>query len=176
MMKDPERKRETATAAMRLVAFVVTLGVIGAFFLPWVRLDGMSDVHSGAALPILVISPMVEYLFAVAPVQTGVLIGCPVIMVLFAINVAAAYARRRTAIPATGVVLVAVNAIIYGTGDLVDEVYFGLSTIVGLSVALLVHQLLIKLQTKLLKERKVPSVYRSLSIVTGSGHYRWKET
>jgi hypothetical protein len=184
MMQRTERPhqdwREIVTVAMRLVAFGVTLAVICAFSLPWVRLDGMQEVYSGVALPVLAISPVVEYLFAVAPVQTGVLIGCPVVIILFAVIVAGAYAQRRTAIWATVIVLASAIAIIYGTQDLVDSSgpgkQVGLSTVVVLSAVLLAHQLLIKLRTKLLQDGRLPSIYRSLSIITGTGYYRWRET
>ena len=165
---------EITTFAVRLAAFAVALAVIGTLFLPWAELDG-ADGRTGAALPVLAFTPMGEYLFAVAPVQTGVLIGCPVAVALFATVVASAYARRRTAIRATVIVLVAANAIVYGTGDIVVSTGSGLSLVIVLSAALLVHQLLIKLRTKLFKDRRLPSLYRGLSVLTGSGRYRWRE-
>ena len=157
-----------------MAAFAVALAVIGALFLPWVELDG-GDGRTGVALPVLTFSPMGDYLLAVAPIQTGVLIGCPVVAVLFAVIVASAYARRRTAIRATVIVLVAANVIVYGTGDIVVSTGSGLSLVIVLSAALLVHQLLIKLRTKLFKDRRLPSLYRGLSVLTGSGQYRWRE-
>ena len=51
----------------------------------------------------------------------------------------------------------------------------GLRLITALSVALLAHQGLIKLSLYLFRRRKLPHVYRLLTIITGSGYYRWKE-
>ena len=164
---------------MRLVAFAATLVIIGAFFLPWVRLDGTTDSRSGAELMTLVISPTVDYLFEVSPVQSGVLIGCPTLIILAAIIVMANYGRRKTAILATSAILASSMALMYATLDLTanDEprVYMGLSVVVVLSGVLLLHQVLIKLSTKLYLRRRLPIVYRALSILTGSGYYRWSE-
>ena len=168
----PER-REIATIAVRLTAFVVTLAVIGALFLPWVTLDGV-DGHIGAELPVLAFTPLGKYFFAVAPVQTSLLIVCPVIVGLFAVIVAFAYAQRRTMIWATVILLVATNLVLYGTGDIVVSTGFGLVLIVVLSALLLVHQLLIKLRGQLFKRRIMSVLYRGLSVVTGSGRYRWE--
>ena len=94
-------KREVATFVMRLLGFAVTLAVIGTFFLPWLRLDGAAEARSGVALPTIAATPMVEYLFAVAPAQAGVLVGCPVVMFVFAVRVALAYAGLRWLLPSS---------------------------------------------------------------------------
>ena len=172
--------RELATLVMRLVAFAATLVMIGAFFLPWLRLDGATDGRSGAELMTLIISPTISYLFKVSPVQSGVLIGCPTIVILAAIIVMAKYGRRKTAPLATSAILASSIAIIYATPDLTTNdgprVYMGLSFVVVLSGLLLLHWALIKLRTKLYRRRRWPFIYRALSILTGSGHYRWSES
>lgn len=171
--------REFSTFSMRLAYFAVTLVVIGAFFLPWIRLDGENQARSGAELTTLIVSPTFDYLSAVSPIQTGVLIGCPTLAILAAIMVMTKYARRKTAIFSTVVVLASAIAIIYATPELTTSeeprVYSGLSLVIVLSVVLLLHQSLIKLRTKLLSNRRFPIMYRVLSIVTGSGLYRWNE-
>ena len=165
---------------MRLVAFAATLVMIGAFFLPWLRLDGAADARSGAELMTLVISPTVNYLFEVSPVQSGMLIGCPTLIILAAIIVMAKYGRRKTAPLATSAIFASSIAIIYATPDLTanddPSVYIGLSLVVVLSGVLLLHQALIKLSTRLYRRRRLPTVYRALSIMTGSGSYRWRES
>ena len=164
---------------MRSVAFAATLVLIGAFFLPWLRLDGAIDGRSGAELMTLVISPTVNYLFEVSYVESGVLIGCPTLIILSSIIVMAKYGRRKTAPLATSAILASSIAIIYGTPDLTanddPRVHMGLLVVVVLSGVLLFHQALIKLRTKLYRWRRLPIVYRALSILTGSGHYRWSE-
>ena len=145
--------RELATLIMRMVAFAATLVMLGAFFLPWLRLDGMTDSHSGAELMTLVISPTVDYLLEVSQVQSGVLIGCPTLIILATVIVMAKYGRRKTALLATSAILASSIAVIYATPDLTanDEprVYKGLSIVVVLSGVLLLHQVLIKLRTRL---------------------------
>lgn len=171
--------RELATFAMRLVAFAATLVIMGAFFLPWARLDGMSEASSGAALVALVVSPTINYLFAVSTLQAVVLVGCPVLLILSATVVMAKYARRKTAPFATCLVFASSVSVIYGAPDLTtrNEVgaYIGLSLIVALSAALLIHQALIKLRGNLFHRRKLRTVHQALSVLTGSGHYRWSE-
>ena len=174
--------RESTTFAMRLVAFAVSLAIMGAFLLPWVKLDGESDVRTGTGLMTLAISPARDYLTMVAPIQTVVLIACPVAMLIFAIILAAKYAQRKTALFATAAILASAIAIIYGARGLIDGSGFnaevGLSLIVILSALLLVHQALIKIRARLRIKRKLPAVQRALFIITGSGHYRyrWEQT
>lgn len=170
---------ELATFAMRLVAFAATLAIMGAFFLPWTRLDGMSHASSGAELVALVVSPTVNYLFAVSTLQAVVLLGCPTLLILSAAMVMAKYARRETAPFATCLVFASSVSVIYGAPDLTASneagAYVGLSLTVALSAALLIHQALIKLRGNLYRRRKLPTVHQALSVLTGSGFYRWSE-
>ena len=139
----------------------------------------MSEASSGAELVALVVSPTVSYLFAVSTLQAVVLVGCPVLLILSATMVMAKYARRKTAPFATCLVFASSVTVVYGAPDLTasNEVgaYVGLSLIVMLSAALLIHQALIKLRGTLFHRRKLPTVYQALSVLTGSGHYRWSE-
>ena len=172
-------RREFATFLVRLAAFAATLLLTAAFFLPWVRLDGATEAHSGAELLAIVVSPTLTYLFAVSPVQAGVLIGCPAAVIAFAIHVVTKYAQRKTAPFATAAVLASSISVMYAATDLIavtgPRIYFGLLLVVVLSGVLLIHQALIKLRMRLLRNRKLPTVHRALSIATGSGPYRWSE-
>ena len=171
--------RELATFIMRLVAFAATLAIMGAFFLPWARLDGMSEASSGAELVALVASPTIDYLFAVSTLQASVLVGGPALLIVSASVVMAKYARRKTAPFATCLVFASSVSIIYGAPDLTASneagAYFGLSLIVALSAVLLIHQAAIKLRGTLLRRSRLPTVYRATSVLTGSGPYRWSE-
>ena len=175
----PQNSRELATFAMRFITFAATLAIMGAFFLPWTRLDGMSQASSGAELVALVVSPTVNYLFAVSTLQAAVLVGSPALLIVSAAMVMAKYARRKTAPFATCLVFASSVSLIYGAPDLTanNEVgaYVGLSLIVVLSAALLIHQALIKLRGHLYHRRRLPTVYQALSVLTGSGYYRWSE-
>ena len=171
--------REFATFAMRLIAFAATLVIMGAFFLPWTRLDGMSQASSGAELVALVVSPTVNYLFAISTLQASVLVGGPALLIVSAAVVMVKYARRKTAPFATCLVFASSISVIYRAPDLNASnemgAYVGLSLIVVLSAALLIHQALIKLRGNLYQRRRLPTVYQALSVLTGSGLYRWSE-
>ena len=171
--------REFATFAIRLLAFAATLAIMGAFFLPWTRLDGMSQTSSGAELVALVASPTVDYLLAISTLQAVVLVGCPALLIVSAVMVMARYARRKTAPFATCLIFASSMSVIYGAPDLTagNELgaYAGLSLIVILSAGLLIHQALIKLRENLYHRRRLPNVYQALSVLTGSGYYRWSE-
>ena len=171
--------REFATFAMRLLTFAAALAIMGAFFLPWTRLDGMSQASSGAEIVALVVSPTVNYLFAVSTLQAAVLVGCPALLIVSAAIVMAKYARRKTAPFATCLVFASSVSVIYGAPDLTASTesgaYVGLSLIVALSAVLLIHQALIKLRENLYHRRRLPAVYQALSVLTGSGYYRWSE-
>ena len=174
-----QNSHELATFAMRLAAFAAALAIMGAFFLPWTRLDGMSQASSGAELVALVASPTINYLFAVSTLQAVVLVGCPALLIVSAAIVMVRYARRRTAPFATCLVFASSVLVTYGAPDLTasNEIgaCTGLSLIVVLSAALLIHQALIKLRGELYHRRKLPTVYQALSVLTGSGYYRWSE-
>ena len=179
MPSSSKNLQEALTLLMRLITFAIALMLGGAFFLPWLRLDGENEARSGAELVALIISPSIEYLYAISPVQTGVLIGCPALIVLATILVMVKYSRRKTVIFATFVVLASAIAIIYATPDItVNEgprIYIGLTGIIDLSAILLFHQGLIKLRTRLYHGRRLPTVYRVLGVITGSGYYGWNE-
>lgn len=171
--------RELATFVMRLVAFAATLAIMGAFFLPWARLDGMSEASSGSELMALVVSPTVNYLFAVSTLQASVLVGGPALLAVSASVVMVKYARRKTAPFATCLVFASSVSVIYGAPDLTASggmgTHVGSTLIVALAACLLIHQALIKLRGHLLRRSRLPTVYQALSVLTGSGFYRWSE-
>ena len=45
------------TLAMRLLFLAAALAILGAFFLPWLKLDGPAGAYSGAELIALAVSP-----------------------------------------------------------------------------------------------------------------------
>ena len=172
--------QEGLTLLMRLFTFVVALMLGGAFFLPWIRLDGEDETCSGAELTILIMSPSLDYLLAISSVQTGVLIGSPILIVIATIIVIVKYGYRKTSLIPTFAVLASSIAIIYATPDLTTtkepSIHIGLTGIIVLSAILLFHQGLIKLRTRLYSGRKLPIVYSALGVITGSGYYRWSES
>ena len=173
--------REYITLGVRVMTFALALGVLGAFWLPWVLIDGIRDASSGTDLLAVVASPsLLKYLYSASPLSAGFLIGCPIGIMVFGIVVAAKYVQRRTAIFATLAVLVFSVALPYGASGLLangdPSFRFGLAWIMASAAVLVVQQALIKVSTKLRTRRKLPSMYRALAIATGSGFYRWRET
>lgn len=171
-----ERKQEAMTKGVRVIYFVIALAMIGAFFLPWATLDGMSRSYSGAELIATALSPTREYLFAVSPTQTVLLIACPVAAVLFSIRIAAKQVVSESSPAATTLVLASSIVFFYGVTDLVSNsaptFHFGSLLTIVLSTILLMHYLLLRIQQILFAKRKLPSTYRILSLVTGKSQYR----
>ncbi len=166
-----QQKRETITIGVRATYFVIALAMIGAFFLPWATLDGMSISYSGAELVATALTPVREYFFAVSPIQAVLLIACPGLAVLFSIRIAAKQVVGETAPIATILVLASPIVFVYGVTDLVSNsaptFHFGLLLTIVLSAILLVQHLLLRIQQILLAKRKLPSVYRILSLAIG---------
>ena len=174
-----QTKRETATLAARLLTFVMSLGILGCLWLPWVRIDGMRESSTGTELMVLMAAPSLDYLWVASPISAGVLIGGPVAILLFGLLAASRYAQRRTAIFSTVVVLVvAVGLPQVAKGLLLDgepRYEAGLVLIIAVAGLLLAQQLLIKAATILRTKGKFPALYRTLTVATGAGPHRWSE-
>ena len=173
--------RECVTLGVRLLTIgIASLGILGAFWLPWVWVDGMKEASSGIGLIAMIASPWVKYFYSASPLNAGFLIGCPILIVIFGTIVVLKYIQRRTAIFSTVAVLVPAVALPYGATGLLahsePEFHIGLAFVVASASVLLVQQALIKVSTKLRTKRKFPSLYRTLATATGSGYYRWPET
>ena len=165
-----------ATTLIRIAFFAVALAMVGVYFLPWARLDGVAEPQSGAELATLAVSPTIEYLFAVNLHQTILLIGCPIVAMLFSLIIVANYARGETHLLSTLVVLAVSIVFQIFVSDIVasDGARFLMGNLLSIvfSVVLLIHHLVIKLHTKLYEKRKYPLVFRKLYFLTGSGFYR----
>ena len=172
--------REPVTLGSRILTFIMALGILGAFWLPWVWIDGLDEASSGIGLIAVLASPQLKYLYSASHINTGFLIGCPIAIVIFGVVVAKQYAQKRTAIFATLTVLVAAVALPYGASGLLAGSQpgfdLGLILVAASASMLLVQQALIKVATSLRRRRRFPSVYRTLAVFTGSGYYRWPET
>ena len=170
--------KEAATLIMRLLWFIATLEIIGAFFLPWVRLDGITDVYSGAEMLTIPASPIAQYLSSVSQLQTVVLVICPALILLSAAILATRYLQRKTAPLPTIVILASAVGIIYGASDLIATdgpiVHSGLFVVIVMSALLLVHQMVVILHARTRSKMRT-SVDETLSIITGSGKYRWND-
>lgn len=167
------------TLAMRLLFFAAALAVIGAFFLPWLKLDGPGGAYSGAELIVLAVSPQWQYFNSVNPLQAVVLVGAPLAMLGFAIVVISKYVRRMRTPLATLLVLASGIALIFGTGELVDgrlTPFAGLLLAMLLAAVLLLHQGLISAQTELWERQRFPSIYRVLGVITGAGVRPWRNS
>lgn len=146
--------------------------------MPWVRLDGITEVYSGAELLTIPVSPIVQYLSSVSTLQTAVLIVCPALILLSGAFLAIRYLQRKTAPLPTIVILASAVGIIYGTSELISKdgptVHSGLAVVVTLSAVLLIHQVVVILHART-RSKMRPSVDETLSIITGNGKYRWND-
>ena len=169
---------QAVTLGARLGTLALAMGLLGAFALPWVQIDGLNGQSSGISLVALSASSTFGYLYAVSPVQAAVLVGSPMLIGFCWVFLAWSYVRRRTATWATAAIGVVAAGLPYGVRPLMlqDEpnYYTGLSLIVGISVVLLAQQLLIKLRSLLMRRQQFPVAYRALGVVTGSGRYKWQ--
>ena len=174
-----QTRREIATLGARILFFMLALGVLGGFWLPWVQIDGMKESSTGVQLMVLVVTPTLDYLRSASPIGAVSLIGGPLGILLLGLWVVVKYAQRRTAIiPTIAVLVVAVGIPQLASGLLVQGIAgygMGLQLIIVAGCLLLAHQSLIKVSTALRTRRKLPVLYRTLAVVTGSGYYRWSE-
>ena len=173
--RDQTRDRELLTLIMRLTAFVATLIPLATLVLPWVVLDGTGEAVSGVGAIALMVPPTSEYLYAVSPLQAGILTVGPILVALLAIITSYNYRRRRSIYWAPPAILIVAGAIGYGTGDLITAIEPGLVAVIAVSALLTLHQIAIRVQVALRRKMKMPAVYRALAVVTGMGHYRWSE-
>ena len=173
--QDQTKNRELITLIMRLVAFAATLIPLAAMALPWVILDGTGEAVSGVGAVALLAPPMSEYLYAVSPVQTGILTVGPILVTLLTIIISYNYRRRRSIYWAPPAMLIVSVAIAYGATDLVSAIEFGLVIVTAVSGLLTLHQVAIRVQVILRRKMKMPKIYRALAVITGMGHYRWSE-
>ena len=165
-----------ATILIRVAFFAVALAMVGTYFLPWAMIDGIAEQQSGAELTTLMASPTLEYLLAVNPLQTIILIGCPIVVVLFSLIILVNYARGETHLLSTLAVLLTAIAFQLFTFDIVsnDGSPIGMGNLISivLSTVLVVHYSAIRIHTKLYEKRKFPLVFRKLYFLTGNGFYR----
>ncbi len=159
---------EIGTSVARLFWLAVALAVMGAWFLPWIRLDGESQGSSGAGLVVIVVSPAVEYLFEVSQLQTAILIGGSALFIVSA-TMMMKYVRWTTAPVATCLALGSSLGVVYGAPDLTTKSEFGVLLTVVLASVLITHHVLIQVQRTLYRLHKLPMVYQSLAVLTGTG-------
>ena len=172
--------REYMTLSVRVTTFALAVGILGAFWFPWISVDGMDNASRGIDLLAMLASPQAKYLTAASPISAGFLLVCPIGVMALGIWVSSRYVRRRAAIPATAALLALAAGLPYGASGLLehgDPVFrTGLAWIVATAAVLLVQQVLIKVSTRLRTRQKFPSLYRTLAVFTGSGFYRWRES
>ena len=169
---------ETVTLAVRIAGFVVALLMFGAFLLPWVQLDGVEESSSGAELIAVLASPTFAYLWLASPVEAGALVGVPIAALLAAVVVVYRIARRRTSTIALTLLLLLICALPVASRGLLATgwPHEGLMAMILLAGVLLIqHSAIRAVSVASQKGRGSPILWHKLRIVTGSGHYRWKE-
>ena len=173
---DPTKARELITFATRLAYFVITLVPLGALVMPWVTLDGTEESLTGVETVAVLTAPIGSYLYEVSTLQTATLTIGTALIALMAMLTAYYYHKRKSIYWAPCAMLVLVAAIYFGTGELVEATHAGPSVVITISILLIIHQALIRVQVALRRKEKLPKVYRTLAVVAGSGYYRWRET
>ena len=158
------------TMGVSVLFFVMTLSLIGAFFLPWLQLMGLERTYSGVTLIALPASPWAKYFFTVEPLQAAVLIGAPMTMMVFGILMVTRYAQGQPTPVTTAMVLASPLALIIGARGLFasgSTPDVGLQLVIVLAILLGIHQLAIIVRAKLYRMRRFPKVYQILSMATG---------
>ena len=163
---------EVVTVTVRLVAFGVALVPFGALFLPWVTLDGSSEIRTGVTSISLLASPIRGYLFEADPVQAAIVTIGPVAVVFLTIITGSRYYSRRSTPWTPLLMLATVLAIIYLTENLVRATHEGLSVITGVAVLLILHQAAIRLQVTIRRRSRYSKFAEILPIATGVSHRR----
>ncbi len=166
--------REIATLAVRLGFFALALVPLGAFLMPWVTLDGTQETHTGIETVALLASPISRYLFEVSFVQAATLTVGTGLIAFMAMGTAFYYHRRKSIYWTPLVMLGLAIAVVFGTGAIVNATHSGLSIVIATGVLLAIHQTLIRAQVAIQHKGKFPRVHRALTILTGTGHYRWR--
>ena len=172
---DRTKTRELATLIVRLTAFAATLIPLVAMMQPWVTLDGVEGPVSGLGAIALLVTPMRDYLYAVSPLQAGVVTLGPILVAVLTVIISDHYRRRKSVFWAPPVMLAVAVGIAYGAADLVTGTEQGLTIVMVVAVLLTLHQAAIRVQVVLQRTLKMPAVYRALAVATGTGRYRWRE-
>ena len=169
---DRSKAAEIATLVVRLVFFVVTIVPLGAFLMPWVTLDGTGETRTGIETVALLASPVGTYLYEVNLVQAVTLTIGTALIALLAMLTAYNYHRRKSIYWAPLAMLMLAIAIVYGTGELATATHTGLSVVMAITVLLILHQTLIRIQVAMRRRGKLPKVRRALAIAAGIGRRR----
>lgn len=168
---------QAATLAVRVFSYLAALGMFGAFFLPWIHLDGHDAPHTGAELLTIFLSPEFTYMNSVSQLQSLFLIASPAV-VFIAIIVVAAKKYQREVSPVAGLIIIAgASAMNFVPTVLVDpnSSSFGNGVIatVAIAVILLAQDLLTIIRERLKLSDKAPGAHHMLGIISASGEYRW---
>ena len=170
------KNREIATFVVRLAFFALTIVPLAAFLMPWATLDGTGETHTGISIVALLVSPINTYLYEVNLLQAATLTIGSVLIGLLAMVISYSYHWRKSIYWGPPAMLAIAIAVAHGTPDMVNATHVGLVTVMAVAVLLILHQTTIRIQVALRRKQKLPTVYRSLAIATGIGHYRWTET
>ncbi len=165
------------TRLARYLTFTMALLVLASFVLPWLRIEGVPEGHSGLDLMKLPLTEagIFQFLYSVNPGQAVILALSPVIMFLLALPMALKYARRRTTVlPSTLILALAIILLVGESAFLVSSAVMdriGLLAIVVLSGILLLHSALIKIGMKLLRRNMYPMLHQYILLFTGTGKF-----
>ena len=168
---------QAATLAVRIVTYMAALGMFGAFFLPWIHLDGHDSSHTGAELLTVFLSPEFTYLNSVSQLQSLFLMASPAV-IFVSIIVLVVKKHQREISPVAGlIIIVSASAFNFVPTVLVNpnaaSLGTGIVATVAIAMILLVQDLLTVIRERLKMNDKAPGAHHVLGIISASGEYRW---
>ena len=173
----PPKSIQTATYTVRVLTFLAALGMFGAFFLPWIQLDGYDAPSTGAQLIATILSPEFGYLNTVSQLQALLIVGCPFLIFVAVAIVAMRKFQREPSPVGECIILVSAGVVAYVPTELTspsaDLFYTGLFVIVAIAAVLLAQDLLTFIRERAKLEQRAPGVDQVLGVISASGKYEW---
>lgn len=173
----PPKPIQTATYAARVLSFLAALAMFGAFFLPWIHLDGYDTPATGAQLIAIILSPEFGYLNTVSQLQALLIVGCPFLMFVAVAIVSLRKFQREPSPVGECIILVSAGVVAYVPTELTspnaDLFYSGLFVIVAVAAILLTQDLLTYIRDRAKLGQRAPGVDNVLGVISGSGQYEW---
>lgn len=171
----PPKSIQTATFAVRLLTFLIALGMFGTFFLPWLHLDGHDTPSSGAQLITTILSPEYSYLTAVSRLHAWAVVGCPVI-IFVAVAVVAVKKHQREPSPVAECIIIALSGVLAYfpsalTAEYAERFSSGLFALIVIAVVLFAQDLLTFIRDRAKLEQRAPGVDNLIGVISASGRY-----
>ena len=163
------------TDVLRAVYFAITMVPLASLFAPWLTLHDGGGLRTGITCITLLVSPIREYLFIVAPVQATIITLTPLLTVFLSIVIGIQYYRRKRKIwlPVVMLLLLASSlAVIYLTSSLAAFTHEGPRLVLATAMLLMLHQAAIQAWVSRRKFHMSSRVSRPLAIAAAIRRWR----